>query len=218
MFLLVLYPPPYFEAEYCKLCGRRRVAVARYRMICLVLHIRCIRIRSKWQMNIINYELTGIIIVFSIFLRTASFCCHDDCALFENNYSHLILNFWWSMFDLKNLKSLKIKFKINVKNLTKRLYSALENNTQKFTAIMKNSKALPDRYSFLHCRGVQPHIPIFSATSRPNLWSGIFLKSYFRPFLGLQPLSISRLNGVKTSNGRLQPPYPSKLSRCCYYS
>ena len=28
---------PYFEAEYCLFCGRRRVAVARYRMICLVL-------------------------------------------------------------------------------------------------------------------------------------------------------------------------------------
>ena len=26
-----------FEAEYCLFCGRRRVAVARYRMICLVL-------------------------------------------------------------------------------------------------------------------------------------------------------------------------------------
>ena len=37
MFLLVLYPHPYFEAEYCLFCGRRRVAVAGYRMICLVL-------------------------------------------------------------------------------------------------------------------------------------------------------------------------------------
>ena len=32
----VLPPPSYFEAEYCLFCGRRRVAVARYRMICLV--------------------------------------------------------------------------------------------------------------------------------------------------------------------------------------
>ena len=32
-FVLTLY----FEAEYCLFCGRRRVAVARYRMICLVL-------------------------------------------------------------------------------------------------------------------------------------------------------------------------------------
>ena len=31
-------PPPYFEAVYCFICGRRRVAVARYRMICLVLY------------------------------------------------------------------------------------------------------------------------------------------------------------------------------------
>ena len=38
MFWLVLYPPsPYFEAVYCFICGRRRVAVARHRMICLVL-------------------------------------------------------------------------------------------------------------------------------------------------------------------------------------
>ena len=37
MFLLVLSPPPCFEAECCLFCGRRRVAVARYQMICLVL-------------------------------------------------------------------------------------------------------------------------------------------------------------------------------------
>ena len=30
-------PPPYFEAVYCFICGRRRVDVARYWMICLVL-------------------------------------------------------------------------------------------------------------------------------------------------------------------------------------
>ena len=30
-------PPPYFEAKYCLFCGRQSVAVARYRMICLVL-------------------------------------------------------------------------------------------------------------------------------------------------------------------------------------
>ena len=40
MFLLVLYPTPYFEAEYCLFCGRRRVAVAGYQMICLVLVTR----------------------------------------------------------------------------------------------------------------------------------------------------------------------------------
>ena len=35
--LITNFNPPYFEAEYCLFCGRRRVAVARYRMICLVL-------------------------------------------------------------------------------------------------------------------------------------------------------------------------------------
>ena len=38
MFPMVfLPPPPYLEAVYCFICGCRRVAVARYRMICLVL-------------------------------------------------------------------------------------------------------------------------------------------------------------------------------------
>ena len=32
-----LTPPPHFEDVYCFIRGRRRVAVARYRMICLVL-------------------------------------------------------------------------------------------------------------------------------------------------------------------------------------
>ena len=36
MFPLVL-KTPYFEAVYCFICGCRNVAVARYRMICLVL-------------------------------------------------------------------------------------------------------------------------------------------------------------------------------------
>ena len=31
--------PPYFGVVYCFICGRRRVAVARYRMICLVLKL-----------------------------------------------------------------------------------------------------------------------------------------------------------------------------------
>ena len=30
-------PPPYFETVYCFVCGRGRVAVARYRMITVVL-------------------------------------------------------------------------------------------------------------------------------------------------------------------------------------
>ena len=34
-------PPPYFETVYCFICGRRRMSVAGYRMICLVLSRKC---------------------------------------------------------------------------------------------------------------------------------------------------------------------------------
>ena len=37
MFPLILYSPSY-EAVFCYICGRQRVAVARYRMICLVFN------------------------------------------------------------------------------------------------------------------------------------------------------------------------------------
>ena len=37
--------PSSFEAVYCFICGRRRVAVARYRMICLFLTIRLYRLQ-----------------------------------------------------------------------------------------------------------------------------------------------------------------------------
>ena len=37
MFPSVMYPLHYFEDVYRFICGRRRFAVARYRMICLVL-------------------------------------------------------------------------------------------------------------------------------------------------------------------------------------
>ena len=36
-FELVFVPAPSFEAVYCLICSRQRVAVARYRTICLVL-------------------------------------------------------------------------------------------------------------------------------------------------------------------------------------
>ena len=41
-------PPPSFEAVYCYICGRRRVAVARYRMICLV-HVLWYKVKLPWN-------------------------------------------------------------------------------------------------------------------------------------------------------------------------
>ena len=51
-------PPPYFEAEYCLFCGRRRVAVARYRMICLVpIVLWMVKDVMKMQhTNIVGYK------------------------------------------------------------------------------------------------------------------------------------------------------------------
>ena len=60
-------PPPYFEAEYCLFCGRRRVAVARYRMICLVfvmyisataaLYSESIHMEWRWLFGPFRYML-----------------------------------------------------------------------------------------------------------------------------------------------------------------
>ena len=49
-------PPPYFEAEYCLFCGRRRVAVDRYRMICLVLEFaRKMLGGTLWGMCVLTF-------------------------------------------------------------------------------------------------------------------------------------------------------------------
>ena len=37
LYIYMMFPSLSFEAVYCYICGLRRVAVARYRMICLVL-------------------------------------------------------------------------------------------------------------------------------------------------------------------------------------
>ena len=47
----------FFEAEYCLFFGRRRVAVARYRMVCLVLSHN---LKSDQIDNIYNMRITDI--------------------------------------------------------------------------------------------------------------------------------------------------------------
>ena len=56
-------PPPYFEAVYCFICGRLRVAVARYRMICLVL-FQNIGIRS-YLVVVENYISNKIFVLIA---------------------------------------------------------------------------------------------------------------------------------------------------------
>ena len=43
-----------FEAVYCYICGRQRVAVARYRIICLVLEAGQGQGEDKYECSIIN--------------------------------------------------------------------------------------------------------------------------------------------------------------------
>ena len=49
--------PPSFEAVYCYICGRRGVAVARYRMICLVL-VNSILHQYREHINYLHVEST----------------------------------------------------------------------------------------------------------------------------------------------------------------
>ena len=54
MMLPFILNPPSFKAMFCYICGRRRVAVVRYRMICLVLDLYNMDTNShrQFQVNI----------------------------------------------------------------------------------------------------------------------------------------------------------------------
>ena len=88
MFPLVLYPhpTPNFEDVYCLLCGRRRVDVARYQMICLVLRI--------WQNTDIFLPVPSLCFVCEV-------CCRWPDSL--NTWSQFIAD-CFSVYAAKNQK------------------------------------------------------------------------------------------------------------------
>ena len=99
-------PPPYFEAEYCLFCGRRRVAVARYRMICLVLHT-CI------HNGMIHFDYRNLcrnqLLLFShhvIYDALATWSANVDMYYGENNTS-LPMDNLHSLTPSKNPTDLK---------------------------------------------------------------------------------------------------------------
>ena len=53
-------PPSYFAALYCFICGRRRVAVVRYRMICLVLIFKLNKVYHRKKMIYTCTNETGV--------------------------------------------------------------------------------------------------------------------------------------------------------------
>ena len=67
--------PPSFVAVYCIICGRRRVAVARYRIICIVLVLRrqCIILYQRYD-DLINDFLfcQMLILINSRFIKTTN--------------------------------------------------------------------------------------------------------------------------------------------------
>ena len=94
MFLLGLYPHPLFEAEYCLFCCRRRVAVAGYRIICLVLPTD----RPKSVRNRCVIEVFGCVCVLSFGFRI--FCWYRGFS--HRTGSDLLLFSLQKKFDLHN--------------------------------------------------------------------------------------------------------------------
>ena len=90
MFPLVLSPRPLFEAVYCFICGRRRMTVAQYRMIYLVLHTYVID-DERW--NLMKFGSQGI--------RSRSTLAHNPLK----PRGHAIeYNLYQSKFETSNLK------------------------------------------------------------------------------------------------------------------
>ena len=56
MFQLVLYPHPPFEAAYCFICDRQRMAVTRHRMICIVLTFKGGRTGWVWGSLLLSFH------------------------------------------------------------------------------------------------------------------------------------------------------------------
>ena len=84
---------PHFEATCCFLCGRRRVAVARYRVICLVLlknanFAACFlkKNRLKLSFNIIFQNSTSVLTLITYLFIEYSVFVHlvtDTCKILE---------------------------------------------------------------------------------------------------------------------------------------
>ena len=91
-------PHPYFEAEHCLFCGRRRVAVARYRMNCLVLlHIM---IFYLMYICVVSHRLLWRIIKVLIFTHVYTWKYFTD-VLYDMNMFNMKFDGWFP-FELDN--------------------------------------------------------------------------------------------------------------------
>ena len=89
-------PPPSFDAVYCFICRRRRIAVARYRIICLVL-LTCLSLYcdsiGDWLVRFFNKNMMMFRFFWNIiFHHTGHYpkvevSC-KSCKPFESIYLH----------------------------------------------------------------------------------------------------------------------------------
>ena len=76
MIQLVFYPPPpSFEAVYCYICCRRRVVVARYWMICLVLHTYVVHDLTRSLIDFVTQRMGEFIIWGLIIIPMTLYIC-----------------------------------------------------------------------------------------------------------------------------------------------
>ena len=94
-----------FEAEYCLFCGRRRVAVARYRMICLVLRKKNVVMWCNFIMR--NYMQTYIEIVTIVMSL-----CTWKISIFSLPISHVKKGVKMSGFFMWSGTKLLIRFQV----------------------------------------------------------------------------------------------------------
>ena len=74
---------PFFEAVYWFICGRRRVAIARYRMICLVLPTdRPKSVRNRCVIEVLGGIFYNVTIRFGFFCGCRGFCNRTESDLF----------------------------------------------------------------------------------------------------------------------------------------
>ena len=79
-------PPPYFQTVYCFICGRRRVFVAGYRMICLVLAVtptdRPKSVGSRCVIKVFGGVFYVVTLPFGLLCGCRGFCQRTESHLF----------------------------------------------------------------------------------------------------------------------------------------
>ena len=110
IFPLVLYPPS-FEAVYCYICGRRRVAVARYRKICLFLVEVSFHIVKS---GLYNDSRSIPCELFAKYMPKERAPYYEDTSFSEGCHLKYIFNFVLSLCNLISTSTFDLRFALLV--------------------------------------------------------------------------------------------------------